>query len=92
MNGRKLKILTAIAAILTLGEFASAVQIGLGRDPWGAGFAVVFGVFFGLGTWLLKSEGDPAAVTAVSQFLLAHREDWLVNEIIQFWKRTVRRT
>ena len=44
-----------------------------------------------LGTWLLKSEGDPAAVTAVSQFLLAHREDWLVNEIIQFWKRTVRR-
>jgi benzoyl-CoA-dihydrodiol lyase len=45
----------------------------------------------GLGTWLLKSEGDPAAVTAVSQFLLAHREDWLVNEIIQFWKRTVRR-
>ncbi len=45
----------------------------------------------GLGTWLLKSEGDPDAVTAVSQFLLAHREDWLVNEIIQFWKRTVRR-
>ena len=55
MNGRKLKILTAIAAVLTLGEFASAVQIGLGRDPWGAGFAVVFGVFFGLGTWLLRS-------------------------------------
>ena len=45
----------------------------------------------GLGTWLLKSEGDPAAVTAVSDFLLAHRDDWLVNEIIQFWKRTVRR-
>jgi hypothetical protein len=55
MNGRILKILTAIAAILTLGEFASAAQIGLGRDPWGAGFAVVFGVFFGLGTWLLRS-------------------------------------
>ncbi len=45
----------------------------------------------GLGTWLLKTEGDPAAVTEVSQFLLAHREDWLVNEIIQLWKRTVRR-
>jgi benzoyl-CoA-dihydrodiol lyase len=44
-----------------------------------------------LGTWLLKTEGDPAAVTAVSDFLLAHREDWLVNEIIQFWKRTLRR-
>jgi benzoyl-CoA-dihydrodiol lyase len=44
-----------------------------------------------LGTWLLKTEGDPAAVTAVSDFLLAHRGDWLVNEIIQYWKRTVRR-
>ena len=55
MNGRKLKILTAIAAVLTLGEFASAVQIGLGSDPWAAGFAVAFGVFFGLGTWLLRS-------------------------------------
>ena len=44
-----------------------------------------------LGTWLLKTEGEVAAVTAVSEFLLAHREDWLVNEIIQYWKRTVRR-
>jgi benzoyl-CoA-dihydrodiol lyase len=45
----------------------------------------------GLGTWLLKTQGDPAAMTATSEFLLAHRDDWLVNEIIQFWKRTVRR-
>jgi benzoyl-CoA-dihydrodiol lyase len=44
-----------------------------------------------LGTWLLKSEGDPAAMAATSEFLLAHRADWLVNEIIQYWKRTVRR-
>jgi benzoyl-CoA-dihydrodiol lyase len=44
-----------------------------------------------LGTWLLKTEGEVAAVTAVSEFLRAHREDWLVNEIIQYWKRTVRR-
>jgi benzoyl-CoA-dihydrodiol lyase len=44
-----------------------------------------------LGTWLLTSEGDPAAVSAVSHFLLKNREDWLVNEIIQFWKRAVRR-
>jgi benzoyl-CoA-dihydrodiol lyase len=44
-----------------------------------------------LGTWLLKTEGDPAVVTATARFLLEHREDWLVNEIIQYWKRTVRR-
>ena len=45
----------------------------------------------GLGTWLLKTEGDLAAMAATAGFLLANREDWLVNEIIQFWKRTVRR-
>ncbi|HUZ24544.1 MAG TPA: 2,3-epoxybenzoyl-CoA dihydrolase [Streptosporangiaceae bacterium] len=45
----------------------------------------------GLGTWLLKTEGDPAAMAATSEFLLAHRADWLVNEIIQYWKRTLRR-
>jgi benzoyl-CoA-dihydrodiol lyase len=45
----------------------------------------------GLGTWLLKTEGDVAAVAATAAFLLEHREHWLVNEIIQFWKRTLRR-
>jgi hypothetical protein len=54
MNGRKLTVLTALAAVLTVGEFGSAVEIGLGKDPWGAGFAVIFGVFFGLATWLLR--------------------------------------
>ena len=45
----------------------------------------------GLGTWLLKTEGDLAAMAATAAFLAAHRDDWLVNEIIQYWKRTVRR-
>jgi benzoyl-CoA-dihydrodiol lyase len=45
----------------------------------------------GLGTWLLKSEGDPAKVTATSALLLANSGDWLANEIIQYWKRTLRR-
>ena len=54
MNGRKLTVLTALAGVLTVGEFGSAVEIALGKDPWGAGFAVVFGVFFGLATWLLR--------------------------------------
>jgi len=43
------------------------------------------------GTWLLTTQGDPAAVAATGALLLAHRGDWLVNEIIQFWKRTLRR-
>jgi benzoyl-CoA-dihydrodiol lyase len=44
-----------------------------------------------LGTWLLKTEGDPAAVGAAGALLLGNREDWLANEIIQLWKRTLRR-
>ena len=55
MNGRKLTALTAIAGVLAAGEFGSAVIIGLGTDPSGAGFAVVFGVLFLLATWLLRS-------------------------------------
>ena len=58
MNGRKLTLLTAITAILALGEFASAVMIGLGADgPDHSGwpFAVAFGVFFVIAAWLLRS-------------------------------------
>jgi benzoyl-CoA-dihydrodiol lyase len=44
-----------------------------------------------LGTWLLTSQGDPAAVAATGALLLEHAGDWLVNEIIQYWKRTLRR-
>jgi len=44
-----------------------------------------------VGTWLLTTEGDPAAVMATGALLLAHAGDWLVNEIIQYWKRTLRR-
>ena len=58
MNSRKLTILTAIAAILALGEFGSAVQIGLGTagtDRTGWPFAAVFGVLFLVAAWLLRS-------------------------------------
>jgi benzoyl-CoA-dihydrodiol lyase len=44
-----------------------------------------------VGTWLLTTRGDPAAVAATGALLLAHAGDWLVNEIIQYWKRTLRR-
>jgi benzoyl-CoA-dihydrodiol lyase len=44
-----------------------------------------------IGTWLLTTEGDPAAVAATGALLLANAGDWLVNEIIQYWKRTLRR-
>ncbi|WP_199588971.1 2,3-epoxybenzoyl-CoA dihydrolase [Blastococcus sp. TF02A-26] len=44
-----------------------------------------------IGTWLLRTEGDPATAAAYDEFLLAEREHWLVNEMIGFYKRTVKR-
>jgi benzoyl-CoA-dihydrodiol lyase len=44
-----------------------------------------------LGTWLLRSEGDPAQVLAYDQLMLAHRDDGLVNEIVGYLKRTLKR-
>jgi benzoyl-CoA-dihydrodiol lyase len=44
-----------------------------------------------VGTWLLRTEGDPAAAAAYDEFLLAHRDDWLVTETIGFYRRTVKR-
>jgi len=55
MNARKLTFLTALTGTLALAEFGSAVIIGLGKDPWGSSFAVLFGGFFLLATWLLRS-------------------------------------
>jgi hypothetical protein len=54
----KLTVLTAIAGILALGEFGTAVMIGLGevgKDTvtWPVG--VVFGAFFLIVAWLLRS-------------------------------------
>jgi benzoyl-CoA-dihydrodiol lyase len=44
-----------------------------------------------VGTWLLRTEGDPGTAVAMDDFLLAHRDDWLVNETIGFYRRTVKR-
>ena len=44
-----------------------------------------------IGTWLLRTEGDVDTVAAYDEFLLANRDDWLVNETIGFYKRTVKR-
>jgi benzoyl-CoA-dihydrodiol lyase len=44
-----------------------------------------------LGTWVLRTSGDAALVLAHDELLLAHRDDWLANEIIHYWKRTLKR-
>ena len=44
-----------------------------------------------LGTWVFRTEGDPAAVLAYDEFLLAHTGDWFANEVLHYLKRTLRR-
>jgi benzoyl-CoA-dihydrodiol lyase len=44
-----------------------------------------------IGTWLLKTEGDPAAVLAADAALLQHQGHWFVRETIGLLRRTLAR-
>ena len=56
MNVRILKVLTVIAGILALGEFGSSIMIWKENYPGSLPMAaVVFGVFFVIAAWLLRS-------------------------------------
>jgi benzoyl-CoA-dihydrodiol lyase len=44
-----------------------------------------------LGTWVFRTEGDPALVLAHDDLLLASKDDWFANEVLHYLKRTLRR-
>jgi len=44
-----------------------------------------------LGTWIIKTAGDAAAVLAMDATLLQHRDHWLVRETIGWLRRTLSR-
>ena len=44
-----------------------------------------------LGTWVFRTEGDPALVLAHDELLLGGKDDWFANEVLHFLKRTLRR-
>jgi benzoyl-CoA-dihydrodiol lyase len=44
-----------------------------------------------LGTWLLRTQGDPAVVLAIDRILDQHASHWLVRETIGLWRRTLSR-
>ena len=44
-----------------------------------------------IGTWLIRTEGDAAAVLAMDATLLAHKNHWLVRETIGLLRRTFSR-
>jgi benzoyl-CoA-dihydrodiol lyase len=45
----------------------------------------------GIGSWLIRTEGDAAALLALDATLLAHRGHWLVRETIGALRRTIGR-
>jgi len=44
-----------------------------------------------LGLWVLRTQGDSAMVQAEEQILLDNSGHWLANEILQYWKRVLKR-
>ena len=44
-----------------------------------------------VGTIALRSSGDGEAALGYDAFLQAHRDDWLIREVLLLWKRTLKR-
>jgi benzoyl-CoA-dihydrodiol lyase len=44
-----------------------------------------------LGTWVFRSSGDAKRVLGYDALLVENRDDWLVNEIVHYLKRTLKR-
>ena len=44
-----------------------------------------------VGTWIFKSQGDPAQLFAYDAVLDANKGNWLVREILNNWKRVLKR-
>jgi benzoyl-CoA-dihydrodiol lyase len=44
-----------------------------------------------LGLIEFQTQGDPAEVVAHEALLLAHKDHWLANEVLQYWKRVLKR-
>ena len=44
-----------------------------------------------IGTWVLQSQGDAALVEAYDALLAKEASNWLVREIVLYWKRTLKR-
>nr|WP_322867037.1 hypothetical protein [Aquicoccus sp. G2-2]MEA1114355.1 hypothetical protein [Aquicoccus sp. G2-2] len=44
-----------------------------------------------LGLWVIRTQGDAGKLMAHEALLLANKDNWLANEVLQFWKRVLKR-
>lgn len=43
------------------------------------------------GLWTFRTQGEPEKVLEHESFLIANKDHWLANEILQYWKRVLKR-
>src|SRR5205085_5887451 len=43
------------------------------------------------GTWVIRTVGDAATLLSYSKTVSENTDDWFVNEVRHFWKRTLKR-
>ncbi|WP_137701503.1 2,3-epoxybenzoyl-CoA dihydrolase [Marimonas lutisalis] len=43
------------------------------------------------GLWVIRTQGDPEKVLAHEALMLANKDHWLANEVLQLWKRVLKR-
>lgn len=44
-----------------------------------------------VGLWIMKTQGDAEKFLAHEALLMANSDHWLANEVLQYWKRTLKR-
>jgi len=44
-----------------------------------------------LGLWIIKTAGNPDAVLAIDQFIVSHKSNWFVREVLGMLRRTLAR-
>ena len=44
-----------------------------------------------IGLWIFKTKGDPDAVLAMDDFILAHQDHWFIREVLGMMRRTLAR-
>jgi len=91
----------AVANITVTGPSAPEDLLGAGAASWVLGTArelddVILHLRtneLAVGTWVVRTRGDPGALAAVDEALVAASSsgDWLAREVVAFWKRVLKR-
>jgi benzoyl-CoA-dihydrodiol lyase len=88
-----------VANITVTGPSAPDDLVGTGATSWVLGTARELDDLvlhlrtneLAVGTWVVRTQGDPAAMAAVDAALAAASGDWLAREVLAYWTRVLKR-